>query len=62
MTRLFIFTMIVKAAILAMGILAWYGHEWAFGIFLIVSIMAILADVLLAVVSSAENDIERGDM
>lgn len=63
MSRIFIFAMFVKALLLALGILAWYGHHWAFGLFLVVGIMTILTDILMAVVAnSADKDIERGDL
>lgn len=60
MSRIFIFTMIVKAVLLALGILAWYGKHWAFGLFVVIAVMAILFDALMALVAnSADKDIER---
>ena len=60
MSRIFIVTLIVKAVLLALGIFAWCGKHWAFGLFLIIAIMAILFDALMALVAnSADKDIER---
>lgn len=61
MSIIYIFAMFVKAVILTLGVLAWLGHAWAFGLFLIVTIMAILVDVLAAIVVKAEeNKKEKG--
>ena len=60
MTRLFLCFMLLKAVMVAFAVLAWYGHAWAFGLFLIISIIAILADLLMALVANAaDKDIER---
>lgn len=60
MTRLIIFTMIVKAIILALGILAWYGHGWAFGLFLFFAITSVIIDALLAILDySTDKNMER---
>lgn len=57
---IFFISLIVKAVLLTLGIFAWKGHEWAFMLFLVVSIIAILVDILAAVVaSSADKEIER---
>lgn len=60
MTRLFLFFMFLKAVMVAFAVLARYGHAWAFGLFLIISIIAILVDLLIALVANAaDNDMER---
>ena len=57
---IFFISLIVKAVLLTLGILAWKGHEWAFVSFIAVTVFAILVDILAAVVaSSADKEIER---
>lgn len=60
MNAVFAYSVIVKAVMLALGILAWRGNGWAFALFVAVAAMAILFDILVALVaSSADKDIER---
>ena len=62
MTRIFLFLFLIKAVMAAFGILAYLGYAWAFGVFVIVSTLAIFTDLLCAVIAwSADKDIEKND-
>ncbi len=54
---------VIKALLLVLGILAYKGHAWAFGLFVGVSASVILIDIILAMIAhSADKEIERNDL
>ncbi len=62
MSRLFFYSLILKAVILTLGIFAHLGKAWAFALFIIVTSLSIFVDLLMvAVTASADNDIERDE-
>ena len=63
MSILIIFETVIKALLLLLGILAYKGHAWAFGLFVGVSATVIVFDIILAIIAySADKDIERNDL
>lgn len=56
----FVFELILKAALLTLGILAAQGKGWAFVTFIVLLCVLILVDIVLAItVASADRNIER---
>ena len=56
MGAIFIFEFVLKAVMLALGILAWQGTKWAFVAFIILLAVVLLADIVLAVVFFTAHD------
>ena len=57
MSRIFLISLLVKTAMLAFGLLAYFGHEWALAVFAIVGAVSVLSDILVTVLTHAyEND------
>ena len=55
MNKIFILPMIIKAAILVLGILVKRGCQWAYVPFLVLAILAILIDVSAILVGYVET-------
>ena len=41
MSRIFLISLLVKTAMLAFGLLAYFGHEWALAVFVIVGAVSV---------------------
>ena len=60
MVILFVFEFILKAVLLALGLLAWHGLHWASVAFVVVLCVLGLFDLVMAIVMwKTDKDIER---